>query len=143
MGSKAGTNVAAGRPYALCYNHAPVKFVAKKHRKSRRLLSKILFLLTYAAVIAVIGAIFFMKDELRRIGFFGTESAAVRAPAQPSSPSPPVGTTTREESKSPAPPPAGAAMREEAKPSPRSAEDLTRDDRKQLDDILRARGKKQ
>jgi hypothetical protein len=127
----------------LCYDHAQVELVAKKHRKSRRLLSKILFLLTYAAVIAVIAAIFFMKDELRRIGFFGTESAAVHAPVQPSSPSPLSGTTTREESKSPTPPPAGTAMREEAKPSPRSAEELTRDDKKQLDDILRARGKKQ
>ena len=117
--------------------------MAKKQRKLRRLLSKILLLLAYAAVIAVIGAIFLMKDELRRIGFFGTESAAVRAPAQPSSPSPPVGTTTREENKSSVPLPAGTAMREEAKPSPPSAEDLTRDDKKQLDDILRARRKKQ
>jgi len=116
--------------------------VAKKQRKSRRLLSKALLLLAYAAVITVIGAIFFMKDALRRIGFFGTESAAVHAPAQPSSPSPPVGTTTREESKSSAPSPSGTALREETKPAPRSAEDLTRDDKKQLDDILRARGGK-
>ena len=116
--------------------------MAKKHRKSRRRLSKILFLLAYTAVIAVIGAIFFLKDELRRIGFFGTESAAVHALVQPSSPSPPSGTTTREESKSPAPPPSGTAMREEAKPALRAAEDLTRDDKKQLDDILRARGGK-
>ncbi len=116
--------------------------MAKKQRKSQWLLSKTLLVLAYAAVIAVIVAIFLMKDELRRIGFFGTESAAVHAPAQPSSPSPPSRTPTREESTSPALPSSGTALREETKPSPHLAEDLTRDDKKQLDDILRARGGK-
>jgi hypothetical protein len=49
---------------------------------------------------------------------------------------------TQEKSKPPSLPPSGTAMREETKPSSRSVEELTQDDKKQLDDILRARGGK-
>jgi hypothetical protein len=96
--------------------------VAKKRRKLRRLLPKFLLVLAYAAVFIFIGAILLMKSELRRVGFFGSESTTVH-PGTQSSPSPSPGTALQQDSKS----------------SPRSVEDLTRDDKKHLDDILRAR----
>ncbi|MBI3797993.1 MAG: hypothetical protein HY268_13635 [Deltaproteobacteria bacterium] len=101
--------------------------MAKRPRKRRRLLSKLLLVLAYAAVFIFIGAIFFMKNELRRIGFFGTESTTVPPPTQslPAS-SPSLGT----------------ALQQDTKPPSRSGEDLTRDDKKHLDDVLRARGGK-
>jgi hypothetical protein len=97
--------------------------VTKKRRKLRRLLPKFLLVLAYAAVLIFIGTILLMKSELRRVGFFGSESATVHPGAQslPASPSP------------------GTALQQDSKSSPRSVEDLTRDDKKQLDDILRAR----
>jgi len=99
--------------------------VAKRRKKSRRLLPKVLLLLAYAAVIVFIGAILFMKSELRRVGFFGSEGAAGH-PAAQSSPSSPPGTAVPQDSKS----------------ATRAREELTGDDKKQLDDILRARGGK-
>ncbi|HJY79711.1 MAG TPA: hypothetical protein VKK81_01305 [Candidatus Binatia bacterium] len=117
--------------------------MAKKPQKSRQRIPKFLLLLAYAVVIAFLGAIFFMKNELRRIGFFGTEGGTMPAPVQSaSSPTPSSETLTREESKRPTLPPSGTAMREQTKPSPHSVEELTQDDKKQLDDILRARGGK-
>jgi cell division protein FtsN len=117
--------------------------VAQKSKNSRRLIPKFLLLLAYAVIIAFLGAIFFMKNELRRIGLFGTEGAAVPAPIQPApSPAPSSETMTQEGSKPPSSPPSGTATREETKPSSRSVEELTQDDKKQLDDILRARGGK-
>jgi hypothetical protein len=98
--------------------------VAKQPRKRRRRLSKFLLALAYAAVLIFIGAILFMKNELRRIGFFGTESTTAHSPAQSSPGSSPS---------------SGAALQQNTKP-PSHAEELTRDDKKQLDDILRARG---
>jgi hypothetical protein len=101
--------------------------VAQKQRKRRRPLSKFLLVLAYAAVLIFIGTILFMKNELRRIGFFGTESATGSSPTQSSSASSPS---------------SGAALPQDTKSPSRSSEDLTRDDKKQLDEILRARGGK-
>jgi len=77
-------------------------------------------------LIMFIGAILVMEKELRRVGLFGTENTPLRSPAQAQAPSallPEV--TTRE-----------------TKPAPPATEEITPDDRKQLDDILRARGGK-
>jgi hypothetical protein len=69
--------------------------MAKIQRKfRRRWIPKLLLLLAYTIVIVFLSALFFMKNELRRVGFFNTD---------------------------------------------RQAEEITRDDKKQLDDILRAR----
>ena len=100
--------------------------MAKRRRKSRRLLPKVLLLLAYAAVVVFIGTILFMKSELRRVGFFGSEGAA----GHPATQSPPSSLP-------------GTAVPQDSKSAPHSREDLTRDDKKQLDDILRARGGKQ
>jgi hypothetical protein len=118
--------------------------MTKTPRKAqRRLIPKFLLLLAYTAVIVFLSTIFFMKNELRRIGFFNTESAS-RPPEQPlSSSTLPPKTEILGETPAPAPPPAGTAPRAETLPPSRRAEEITRDDKKQLDDVLRARGGKQ
>jgi hypothetical protein len=75
-------------------------------------------------LIAFIGAIFLMEHELRRIGLFGSESAPGRAPVQAPSTVVPRSTTAKQPS---------------TQSSPSAAEELSREEKKQLDDILRAR----
>ncbi len=92
----------------------------KKQRQWR--LPKILLFLSYSAVLVVLGVIFFMKAELRRFGMFGggrtVESAA---PAQGS---PATANQHKEEVKSAAASTAG---------------EITTEEKKQLEDILRSR----
>ena len=100
---------------------------APARRKNRRwLMPKLLLLLACVVLIMFIGAILMMEKELRRVGLFGTESTPIRSPTQAQAPSAllPEGTTR------------------ETKPAPPATEEITPDDRKQLDDILRARGGK-
>ena len=87
---------------------------------------KLLLLFACAVLIMFIGAILMMEKELRRVGLFGTESTPLRSPAQAQAPPAllPEGTTR------------------ETKPAPPATEEITPEDRKQLDDILRARGRK-
>jgi flagellar basal body-associated protein FliL len=101
----------------------------KKKTRARRkkrswLIAKILLLFVCAVLIVFIGAIFMMEKELHRIGFFGNENAAVHSPAQPQAPFP------------------EAATRGTTSPS-RASEEITREDKKRLDDVLRARGGQQ
>ena len=100
---------------------------APARRKNRRwLMPKLLLLFACAVLIMFIGAILMMEKELRRVGLFGTASLPLRSPAQAQAPSAllPEGTTR------------------ETKPAPPATEEITPEDRKQLDDILRARGGK-
>ncbi len=105
---------------------ATQKKAPARRKKRRWLMPKLLLLLACAVLIMFIGAILVMEKELRRVGLFGTENTPLRSPAQAQAPSAllPEGTTR------------------ETKPAPPATEEITPDDRKQLDDILRARGGK-
>ena len=94
-----------------------------RRKKPRWLVPKILLLLACVVLIMFIGAILIMEKELRRVGLFGPESAPVRSPAQIQAPSSllPEGTTRG------------------TTPSPLVDEEITPEDKKQLEDILRAR----
>jgi hypothetical protein len=102
---------------------ATQKKAPAKRKKRRWLIPKLLLLLAYAVLIMFIGAILVMEKELRRVGLFGTEHASVRSPAQAQAPPSSLseGTTRGTE------------------PAPPVAEEITPEDRKQLDDLLRAR----
>lgn len=91
-----------------------------KRRKRRWLIPKLLLLLACAALIVFIGVVFQMEREIRRIGLFGGESAAARPPARSQTPLP-------------------EAAARGTPPLPAAPEEITPDDKKRLDDILRAR----
>jgi hypothetical protein len=95
-------------------------------RKQRRwLIPKMLLVLACGVLITFIGAILLMRQELHRIGLFGggnaPTSSAVQAPEPPS-------------------PLTGKEARPRVPSSPSAAEELTQDEKKQLDDVLRSRG---
>ena len=96
---------------------------APVRRKQRRgLLPKLLLLLGYSAVLAVLGAIFFMKAELRRFGVLGGEPAVSKTiPEQTQHPA-----ITKHET-------------ETARASTPNAGEITVEEKKQLEDILRSR----
>ena len=94
-------------------------------RKQRRwLIPKILLICAYGVVIAFLGAIFVMKKELRRLGVFSSEQTAV----SPTSPAqiPPASS-------------AKAARQEETTTSEAPTTEVTQEEKKQLEDILRAK----
>lgn len=96
---------------------APVR--RKKQR--RGIIPKLLLLLSYGAVLVVLGAIFFMKAELRRFGVLGGENAMGKStPAQTQQTS-----VKKTETTTAVAPNAG---------------EITSEEKKQLEDILRARG---
>jgi len=111
-------------------------------RKRRRLIPKFFLILAYAAVIAFLGGIFFLRQELRRMGFFGNESVPLSPPVQ-SAPATALPSAIVTPEKTTPPPPSSLATttREEPRPSPSRAEEITHDDKQQLDDILRRGGK--
>ena len=101
---------------------------APARRKKRHwLIPKILLVCAYGVVIAFLGTIFVMRKELRRLGVFGNERAAV-SPASPSQ-------------ALPVPSPEMARQGETASPVSPTAE-VTQEEKKQLEDILRARSGK-
>jgi hypothetical protein len=94
-----------------------------RRKKPRWLVPKILLLLACVVLIMFIGAILIMEKELRRVGLFGTENAPVRSPAQVQAPPSRLPEVTTQ----------GAT------PSPPVDEEITPEDKRQLDEILRAR----
>ena len=92
----------------------------KKQRQYR--LPKILLFLSYSAVLVVLGTIFFMKAELRRFGMFGGKDAVEKStPTQTQQASV---TKRQTETTTAATPNAG---------------EITVEEKKQLEDILRSR----
>lgn len=95
---------------------------ARRKKQSRRVIPKLLLLLSYSAVLIALGSIFFMKAELRRFGVLGGENAAEKLPAgqtqQTSVNKRNTETTTASASK---------------------AGEITVEEKKQLEDILRSR----
>ena len=95
--------------------------VRRKRQRQWRL-PKILLFLSYSAVLVVLGTIFFMKAELRRFGMFGggrtVESAAPARGSQATA----------------------NQQKEEMKSATASAAgEITTEEKKQLEDILRSR----
>jgi hypothetical protein len=92
----------------------------KKQRSWR--IAKLLLLLSYSAVLVVLGAIFFMKAELRRFGVLGGESNVSKStPTQSQQTSVTKGKTDTS---------TAAAS---------NAGEITVEEKKQLEDILRSR----
>lgn len=98
-----------------------VRRVPVRRKKQRRgLLPKLLLLLSYSAVLVVLGTIFFMKAELRRFGVFGGENTVGKStPTQTQQTS----VTNRKTDTATVP----------------SAGEITLEEKKQLEDILRSR----
>jgi hypothetical protein len=99
----------------------PVRRAPVRRKQQRRgLFPKLLLLLTYSAVLVVLGAIFFMKAELRRFGVLGSESTGEKSiPAQ-----------TQQTS---------VTKRQTETTTAASAGEITVEEKKQLEDILRSR----
>jgi hypothetical protein len=104
----------------------PKKKTAVKRKPRRRLIAKILLVLGCLALIAFIGALFLLEKEMRRVGIFGGEVTTERSVAEPR----------------PAPVSPKAIVPPEEKPAPETSEEISREDKKQLDDILRGHGGK-
>jgi hypothetical protein len=66
-----------------------------------------------------------MEQELRRLGLFGGSSARTPSAVQASEPQSPL---------------AGKEAPQRVPPSPSAVEELTQDEKQQLDDVLRSRG---
>jgi hypothetical protein len=96
------------------------KAVAKR-KPRRRLIAKILLVLGCLVLIAFIGALFFLEKEMRRVGIFGGEATIGRSVVEPRP--------------TPASPKAGTPQGNQ--PAPATNEEISREDKKQLDDILR------
>jgi hypothetical protein len=130
---------------------ATAKKKAQAQRKPRRrLIPKLLVLLSSLGLIGFIVLLFIMEQELRRVGFFSSGNAPTRPAVQ--SPTPdakgPAGAVEKMPSEPPAKPSRDEDISHDDKKrlneiTARTAEDLSRDERRQLDDILRARGGKQ
>jgi hypothetical protein len=99
----------------------PKKKTATKRKLRRRLIPKILLVLGCLALLAFIGALFLLEKEMRRVGIFGGEATTERSVTEPRS--------TPVSPKTLVPP--------EGKPAPKTSEEISREDKKQLDDILR------
>ena len=128
---------------------------APAKRKPRRwILSKLLLLLGLGGLVAFIVALFVMEQELSRIGFFTNlkrPSLRLPAPLQNDSPAAPTVVPFSPPPQAMSQPPAqGAGQSARESVAPRTAEDrvreerqhleeLSHDDRKQLDDLLRSR----
>jgi len=107
-------------------------------RKRRRVIPKFFLVLAYVAVIAFLGGIFFLRQELRRMGFFGKEDVSLSPPAQsPPATTLPPATATPEKTTSLPPSSPTTTAREEPRPALPHAEEITNDDKQQLDDIFR------
>lgn len=125
---------------------------------------RLLLLLGYTVLVTFFVALFILRKEVRRMGLFGSEKAAVSSPTparvSPSTPqgktqgrkekTPPVAEASTRERKGIAP--SETAVRKETLPSvseeiirPQketspSAEEITQDEKNRLDDILKAKG---
>ena len=92
-----------------------------RHKKQRRRrLPRLLLLLSYSAVLVVLGAIFFMKAELRRFGVLGGKDTVEKSTSAQSQP----------------------ALVTKGKPDTTTAAnagEITVEEKKQLEDILRSR----
>src|SRR5262245_56180639 len=95
---------------------------APVRRKQRRrgLLPKILLLLSYSAVLVVLGAIFFMKAELRRFDVLGGGHKTEKSTPEP----------TQQTS---------VTKRQTETTTTANAGEITVEEKKQLEDILRSR----
>ena len=94
------------------------------HRKKPRSwrIPKVLLFLSYSAALVALGSIFFMKTELRRFKDPGRERAVVNAVPEKKTPAPT--NQQKDEPRSAAAPKAG---------------EITPEEKKQLEDILRSR----
>jgi hypothetical protein len=96
---------------------------ARRKKQRRWVIPKLLLLLSYSAVLAALGAIFFMKAELRRFGVPGGESTAEKSTPEQTR------QTTMNKRKPESTPPTAAP----------NAGEITVEEKKQLEDILRSR----
>jgi hypothetical protein len=111
-------------------------------KKRRRMIPKFFLVLAYAAAIAFLGGIFFLRQELRRMGFFGKENVSLSPPVQSSPPTTfPLATATPGKTTSPPPSSPTTTAREDSRPSSPHPEEITNDDKQQLDAILRRSSK--
>jgi hypothetical protein len=94
------------------------------HRKKQRSwrIPKVLLFLSYCAALVALGSIFFMKTELQRFKNLGRERAVVDA--VPEKKTPALANQQKNETRSAATPKAG---------------EITSEEKKQLEDILRSR----
>lgn len=95
---------------------------APAQRKQRRwIIPKILLVVACVMLIAFISAIFLMERELRRVGLFGDPESSSGQPSVTQS----LGAEKK--------------VRKRAQSSPSVVEELTQEEKKQLDTILRSR----
>jgi hypothetical protein len=128
---------------------ATTKKKVAPRRRRRWLIPKFLLLLSIVALVGFISVLFVMEDELYRVGFFKSGGFSLRLPGLSSTPAvkkPGEKTPSAESAKSASedspqgavPPQARIAGQTPTAPA-RVGEDLSGDDRKQLDDLLRAK----
>jgi len=102
---------------------APVRRPPRRGKKQRSWrISKILLFLSYSAVLVALGSLFFMKTELQRFKGSSRERAVADSVAEKNTPAPT--NTQKTETKT---------------ASASNAGEITSDEKKQLEDILRSR----
>lgn len=119
--------------------------------------SRFLLVIGYGLVIAFLGTLFLMRQELMRVGIFGDTSVAPAPPparppqalTEPQRPkvAPPPAVTTEVERSAPAVPPhvttevqpSRTAPPASAPSAPRPSGEITAEEKKALDDILRSK----
>lgn len=100
---------------------------------------RVLLVLGYGVIIAFLGVIFLMRQELYRVGIFG-EKHAVQTPAR-ATVSPPGATTQSSRSEPSTAPQVAKGGPRQAAPPPvqRQPGEITADEKQALDDILRSK----
>lgn len=105
---------------------------------------RILLILGYSAIFAFLGILFLMRQELYRVGIFG-EKKALQTPATSAVPAPRTTTAVPRSVPATAPqvtkevPRQAAPSTSAASPSPRPSGEITAEEKRALDDILRAK----
>lgn len=103
-------------------------------------LPRLLLILGYSVVVAFLGVIYMMRQELFRVGVFG-EKQAVHTPVPRPIPPPPT-TTEGSRSAPPSPPQVAKELRRpapSASPSSQHSGEITPDEKQALEDILRSK----
>ena len=124
MGGSDGTAVAAdGREVNGMAARKQTRRTPSRRKKPRSWrIPKVLLFLSYSAALVALGSIFFMKIELQRFKDPGRERAVVEAVPEKKTPAP--ANQQKDETRSAAAPKAG---------------EITSEEKKQLEDILRSR----
>jgi len=115
-----------------------------QRRQRTRTIPRVLLILGYGVVIAFLGVIFLMRQELYRVGIFGEKNAA-QTPARAPTPSPGVTTQSSRSEPPTSPQVAKEGPRQAATPPPvtppiqRQPGEITADEKRALDAILRSK----